>query len=369
VNYNRFDLKVLISSLAAAAAVIGIFLLYERSVQIETTMARATADARLIRSLPLSGLPSDLQKQIYSELFTHLSSDMGFAYAQIDDGTGIIVSQVKTPGVVPPDIPTRNALTNSWLDRIDLAEVIDRPGFELRGALAGNNGGHYRIAFFEPTALELVGSLSHMAAMILPIFLLVPLMLFMLRREIRPIKGLANSISGQEPHQSTPPADNISGFVEQFNGFLDQAQHRIDAHQKERDKLVTTERFLNYRVVKLESILHALNSGLAIIDPSGKTTFCNELFLNYTALDAKVAIGTNPADWTLGTEFGVLASLGRSDKTASQQFPDIEPAHLPGVTLRLRAQTIRKPNTEEPSGKVIILQDVTGETFGAKKSR
>ena len=369
VNHNRFDLKVLIASLLAAGAVIGVFLVYEQSVQRDKTLERATSAARLLRSMPFTGLAPGQRQAAYTELLQHLSQDTRFAYAQISDGQGNKAGEKVAPGIAPPDLPARATPLAGWVDRIDLPNLAGRGGFELRGPLSGNQEGRrYRLAYLEPTVWEVTGSVSYLAALILPIFSLVPLLLLLLRREIRPIKGLARSISRQKLTVEPRPVDDISGFVEQFNGFLDQAQRRIDTYQKERDTLVTTERFLNYRVLKLESILHAMNCGIAIVDSNGKVTFCNELFTKYTALSADTITGLVASNWEVAEEFSALKQVVQMNSAPSGKFPDIEPAHMPGLTLRLTTQNIRKPNSVEHSGQVVVLTDVSGEAL-AQKSR
>lgn len=365
---TRIDLKVLLASIAAALAVVVIALAYAHNKAQDELNQVVSNAARLVTSLPAEALTPELQRTTYSRVLAQLATDSRFAYAGVYDDSGQLVSVATATGISIPGASTPlSANRNSWINHDEPKTVNGRSATEVHGPLSSANGqARYRIAYFEPSIADAAGDLTYLASIILPIFLLTPLVLMLLKREVVPLEGLARTMSKGDSITSGD-VETVGSFVEQFNVFMDQAQQRIDSYQSERDKLVTAERFLNYRLIKLESILHAIGNGIAIVDASGKVSFANEQFCQCIGTDRTKILGATAKTLLDTEEFSAVTELLGSNKGAQQTTVDVTPSNLPGATYRVSIQAV-SAGGDETVARVIVMQDVSGEIL-ARNSR
>lgn len=366
---SRLDLKVLLASIAAALAVVTIALVFAHNRNVEDVNQAVSNAARLITSLPSDALADDVRQSAYSRVLSQLATDPRFAYATVQASSGEVISRIAAAGTSIPELKQALPADNtSWINHSEPRTIDGRTAAEVHGPLSASTGqARYRIAYFRPALLDSASDLVYLASIVLPIFLLTPLFLLFLRREVVPLEGLARTLSETDADGASD-AEPVGTFVEQFNVFMDQAQKRIDSYQSERDKLVTAERFLNYRVIKLESILHAISNGIAIVDGNQRVTFANDHFCQYLGLEGSTVVGEAIHTLFSASEFSDAASLLTNSTSKQQQTVDITPAGLAGTTLRVSVQQVAAGKSEETVARVVVMQDVSAEIL-AKNSR
>ncbi len=367
--HTRLDVKVLLASIVASIAVIAIALAYQHNRALEGVSLTANNAARLITSLPADALTPELRETAYARLLAQVSADDRFAYASVTSASGRSIASQTSAGIsLLPPAPSSAKAGTSWINHLPQTNIGGHTVIEAFGPLSSaSSQASYRIAFFQPKWLDTTKDVSYLASIIFPIFLLTPLVLMFLRREVTPLEGLAKTLSQADGGQNHD-GQAIGSFVEQFNVFMDQAQQRIDSYQSEKDKLVTSERFLNYRLLKLESILHAVNSGIAIIDNDNRVTFANELFGQYIGRDVASFSGEGVQQVFGGGDFAEAISLLSGNSAKQPATVDIRPSHLPGATLRVSSTGVATSKSAESVGRVIVMQDVSGEIL-ARNSR
>ncbi|MCR9277787.1 MAG: PAS domain-containing sensor histidine kinase [Pseudomonadaceae bacterium] len=369
MKHTRLDIKVLFAAIVASIAVMLIVLTYQHNRAIDAVSLAVNNAARLITSLPSDALTTELRKVAYDRLLAQVSTDPRFAYAAVTDSVGRPIATRTSNEISVLPAPSSTAISSaSWINHLPETNVGDHTIIEAFGPLASaNSQAKYRVAFFQPKWLDATKDVAYLASIILPIFLLTPLLLLLLRREVTPLEGLAKTLSAADGGQSHD-GQAIGTFVEQFNSFMDQAQQRIDSYQNEKDKLITSERFLNYRLMKLESILHAINSGIAIVDTDDRITFANELFSQYIGGELESLTGKNVRQVLDRTDLAPAIRLLNDSSNNQPSTIDVQPSHLAGATLRISSAGVATNNAEEPVGRVLVMQDVSGEIL-ARNSR
>ena len=119
-----------------------------------------------------------------------------------------------------------------------------------------------------------------LALLALPVFLLVPLFHFLLKRELRPLAEIGKELRKVADNGAAPAAElTMSGDLREFAGrfgrFMEGMQTRMREVEAERFSSVVSQRLLGYRQEKTESVLHALPDAILVLDEAGVVTYAN----------------------------------------------------------------------------------------------
>lgn len=351
----RFDLQVLIASLLAATAVVATTLVFELRSETEQNRQAAMNVARLLSTLPVESLSTEETASAVNRVLSFQAGQASFAWGALADAEGRVIASQHAAGL---SMPTGSPVDQSrWVSELAL-EVDNRPVLEVSGPIRFNNGvGQYRFAVLQPTLMGMGPSASRLAWIVLPVLLLTPLVLFFLRREVSPLRKLTAELSD---HEDQDP--QLGDFASQFNHFVDKARKDIEAYQSEHDKLVTAERFLTYRLAKLESILHAVPGGIAILDQNLRTTLVNRQFSRWLDIPEEALVGKTPAEWTVPDSLQKWLQQTLSSDVRDTGSCDFSPEHAPELTLRASLQRIQRDGEAEPIGQCIAISDISGES-------
>lgn len=310
--------------------------------------------ARLLSTLPVESLSTEETASAVNRVLSFQAGQASFAWGALTDANGSVIASQQAAGL---SLPNGSAVDHSrWVSE-QVVDVDGRSVLEVSGPLRFDNGiGQYRFAVFQPSLMGMGPSASRLAWIVLPVLLLTPLVLFFLRREVSPLRKLTAELGDDADDPQ------LGDFASQFNQFVKKAREDLEAYQSEHDKLVTAERFLTYRLAKLESILHAVPGGIAILDQNLRTTLLNRQFSRWLDVPEESFIGKAPSEWTVPEPLQKWLLQSLSSDIRDTKACDFTPAHAPELTLRASLQRIQRDGEAEPIGHCIAIADISGET-------
>ncbi len=308
-------------------------------------------------------------------LFEHQLMDAGFAYGLIEDSTGQPLTRTATRSM-SGSLPTLTDADSNWLQSRSLTlqsgDVLEFYG-PIKGATDGPQ--YYRFAYYQPQFGLNTEDLRVGATLGLPIFLLVPMFLFLHARTARPLKDIGNRlaevIEGKTKLQHVEISANgeLAEFISQFNGFVDKVQGRISSADRMNRKLITSEKFLSYRAERFESILQTVPDGILIVDEDLKVVFINQHVESMFDIGVDQVLSSPLAAWCTHQpllDFVIeLRSSGQSQSNKVVQMPHPDGRHTLGVSAHPLFFS-RSPGSH--TGSLVLLRDIS-EEIAARQSR
>lgn len=369
LRFHRLGLMLLAAFFVAGAAVLGLSLKQQQSDAHQQTQQRGVMLARVLSAMPVSAEPSALNP--IKQIFEFQARDAQFAYGAVLDKQGQIAFTTKPPAAV--DNTTLQGI-NSWMLQRQVTNADGQTINEFIGPLGNSptDQRYYQVGYYDPGMQ--FGATASTALACLPLLLLTLFCWWLVRRELSPLAKISQQLHQfQESKQleALPLERNgeTSQFVFQFNDFVDYAQQRIESSNAISSKLITNERFLNYRMARLTNVLEALPDGLVWLDEQGKLLAANQRAQTIFGLTTEEMQNTAIASWSEETNIhNFLSKLAQAGpKLIDPVLVDL-PAPAPAC-LQLSAFPVRQPSSQSKIiGTVVLLRDATSESL-AKRSR
>lgn len=363
-----------LAAIIAMAMVSALYLYFQDQSGQAQMHQRGIALAKLISSFEGSAA-SEIDRGNLERLFEHQLIDSSFAYGVIEDATGKPVSRMITRSFAG-QLPPRDDSDSSWLQSreisIDSDEVL-----EYYGPMgeAGATTVYYRFGFYEPDLGLNSEDLRVGATLGLPIFLLVPMFLFLHARSSRPLRDigekLADIVDGKARLQHVEITANgeLAEFIERFNGFVDKVQGRLSSADRLNRKLLTQEKFLSYQTERFESILQTVPDGILIVDEDLKVVFINQHVEAMFDVQLDAVMSSPLPTWCSHQQlldFVLdLKVSGQSSTNRVVHMPHPDGRHTLGVSAH---SLCFRHGSVTSGGTLVLLRDVS-EEIAARQSR
>jgi signal transduction histidine kinase len=233
-----------------------------------------------------------------------------------------------------------------------------------------------RIAYFMPALALAREDVPLLATMALTIFLLTPLFYFLIRREVRPIhtanEEIADLISQGDLNTCKVEATGeFREFIGQFNQFVAIAKDRVEKLERDKGELLTSQKLLSYRKLRVEAVLKAMPEAIIILGEDGRVSYANEKVTELMGVEPGLIMNKLPSEWCAIEDVLKFLSRFESPET-SNYFSDtirIADPKLAQKKLSLKAYPLFAPQSPETIfGRLIILRDATKESM-AEDSR
>jgi signal transduction histidine kinase len=366
---NRIGMILVASSLVVIALVVTLLFQRQQALHADQVRAQGLGMVRSLAALPPAVLvPAKGQPSVLDSVLAWRDNP-DFAYAAVSGDDGRNLAEVASPGtVVPPALP----LAVTGFDERAVAPGGNARAIrEFRGPLISAEGRlQVRIGYFEPQALAGMKDLQFYALVALAVFLLVPLLHLMIKREMAPLAALGEQLAAIAASRSAavavapvaaPVDHDLRGLATRLNRYLDQANARIRELEQDSVTTVASSRLLEYGSNKMQAVLQCLPDGLLVLDPAGEVTFANgkiEPLLGVPVGD----VLSQPADaWCRDPELRALLARFRGvgpDKR-SQMTIEFNPAAVPDKRLCATAQPLHGHSMIY--GTLVVLRDATRE--------
>lgn len=371
---ERIGLVIIAASLLVIALIIALLFGYQQRTKEDQIRSQGLGLIRLLTSLPPDQLLQNDSENGILKVIKYSDQDSSLAYLTLENTAGVRLREVVSAGIIVPVRADTSMYTNE--KQYTLKAGKDILEFSAPFIINGQAASVIRIGYFKPGFGLSVQQIPFFASIALPIFLLVPLFYFYLKREIRPLHDANEKIegvirSGLIQEVKLEASGELSDFMSKLNGFIKHAQNRIEELEGHKEGLVTSSKLLSYQRARVENVLQAMPDGVLIIDETGLVNFSNAKIGHLLGVDASSIVGTKPADWCTNPD--IIAFFTRSGGARSQNYSSESLEFSPGNALETIIQITSYPlfspkDTSEIFGTLIVFRDITVEKL-AKKSR
>ena len=376
---EKLGLTMLLAGLLATAAVFAGLYEYQRSSRGEQTRVQGVALARLLSSMTLHQVAPDDSGRSALDLLQSMHTDGGFAYAQVLDAVGVPMREVAAPGVIVPGAEPLATAPTQWFGERSL---VDDKGRRLREFFAPLLDGAERVAsvrvgYYVPGPALMLRNASAVGIVALPVLVLALLLYALVRREMRPLRGLREALEiNVAAHRVQAVELTASGevgeFIRCFNQFAEEARRRLDDQSQESDRQRASAKVLSYHKARIESVLESMPEAVVVMDESGVVTYASRKLSAVVGIDAEGLVGHGPRDWCEEDELrdfllSCSARVVRSNEAAQLQF---SPTALAERRLLVSAYPLFSPRGgNEIYGTLVAFQDITQEALARQARR
>ncbi|VXC28867.1 ATP-binding protein [Massilia sp. 9I] len=366
---NRIGIILVVSSLAVIALIVAMLLQRQQADAAAQLRVQGLATIRSLSALPATVLvPRAGQYGVLDSVLAN-GGRRDFAYAAVTDAGGRNLAEVAGPGVlVPPAVPMA---LSGFSERV-LAPTQDMPASvrEFHGPVADPDGARLqiRIGYYEPRIADGLKDLPFYGLVALAVFLLVPLIYLVIKREMAPLAKLGeqlHSLGGSQGAAALPATreQDVKGLALELNSYLDQAGRRIRELEESSVANLASGRLLEYTTNKMQAMLHCQPDGLLALDPGGDITFATAKLEPLLGVPV-TAVLTQPVDtWCEDAELrAVLQRLrsGAADTRRPLSF-EFTPVRVPDKRLHASVSPLHAAGGAVSFGSLVVLRDVTAE--------
>ena len=375
---DRIGLVIVLASLSAIAAIAYLVFDYQHSSRLDNIRSQGVSLVRALSGVPFEQLAPGGSQHGVLQVLQHGADDDDFAYVSIVDNDGRAVSELAADGLIVPAarIP---AEPSAWLGETQLGLLPkQRKIIEFHAPLleSGELQGFVRLGYYYPAFGLEMQQLSFFAAVALPVFLLVPLFYFLLRREIRPVREASQEIGRLMDGESfrrleITATGELGDFMARFNHFIELAGSRIEDLQQNQKRLITSSKLLTYRKNRIETVLETLPEAVLILDESGTITFANQKLAAMFGVSQDVILEQPPRQWCDNAD--ILQLLAKySNDGKGRNFTDTIRFNLETAAnqaIVTKTYPLFSPNRPSSAiGTLIIFRDETQEAL-ARQAR
>ena len=367
---EKLGMLMIAASILVITAIVG--LTYQHQAKMRRAMVREQGQGlvRLLSRLPYTQLvpESGNADVLQAALQNSRGADLG--YGAIVDLHGKTLVEVASAGTVVPPAPPSKDKEIMLGERTLSSPGNARPITEFYGPLhdGGKLVGQLRVGFIDGgTVLAGMEQPSYIALLALPIFLLVPLVYFVLKRELRPLNDIGRELrqlaaSGMMPGAELSMSEDLRSFAEHFTRFAQFMQARIQQLEGEQFNSTVNNRLIAYRQEKLESLLHALPEAILVLDETANVTHANAKLDPILGVDHQSLIGKGVQELNVTPELAAL--LERCRPQSGQPFRgetlELSPDPQQERRIAVGAYPLFSPReTTQILGTLLVFRDIT----------
>ena len=366
---NRLGIVLVVSTIAIIVLIVGLLLQRQHSAQQAHVRIQGLGMLRSLAALPVAALaPAGNQPGVLNSIFAYRDSP-DFAYAVISAAGKGDIAEVVSPGVLVPHAashPDPGGLAERTVATAQNARRIR----EFYGPLATTDGRQLqvRIGYFHPDSLLSMKDLPFYALIALAVFLLVPLIHLLIKREMAPLATLGEQLRTMATAQLLPaapidPTHDVRSLVLRLHAYLDGANLRVRELEQTAVANLANGRLIEYGSNKMQTVLQNLPDGLIVLDPAGEVTFASgkvEHLLGVGVDDVRF----QPVEaWCKDPELAAMLARFRSTGLDTRRPVTIEfsPVQVPHKRLWATAQPLCGEAAGMVLGTLVVLHDATRE--------
>ena len=360
----------------AVGAIICLLLWHQQQAMQSRIGAQGLGLVRLLAHSPYTQLAPESRQSGLLEIVKSSQGNESFAYIVVTNTQNQVVADVSADGVVAPVQPI-SSLPSQWVGERQVQGSSQSGTFREFYApviTKGDLSGHVRIGYSQVGLLQWGTDFTIYAMLALPVFLLVYIFYWLLKRELRPIAAISSRVESlaatpalQKVELSIPPEAN--DFVGKFNSVVDVLMKRTAELEIQNRTALTSSKVVSFQRSRLESILMSLPYGIVVLDEAGTIGFANHQCRTFMGIESDDIHGRKPVE--VCNRHEVLDFFNRHsgkdfNHSGSMQFTlggSVE-THVEANAYPLFSDR----NQGQISGTLVMFRDVTADHL-AKKSR
>ena len=362
---------------AAALAIISVVIamIADREVELrrEQIRAQGTSLANALSRVPLARLvPADRHVGPLS-LIRATQTSSSLAYAAIVSNAGEMLDVVSSSGLLPPPFALSQdpaVWTSDRLVKIDGTHISVRE-FVAPVLEGGLLVAHVRIGFAEPSYGQVLHASSFHASVALLVFMMFPFAYIWLRREIRPLREVAQSLGrGADAIElridpGADPSHVIENIILRFRAFSEEIETKANLMSRERMALLASTKVVTHEKNRLQALFKAIPDSILMLDETGKVTIVNGRAESVLRKSREELVGSSPTKWCPWPE--LIGLIGRYSKSGGRLLR-AEGVEFSSDELGQRRFVASVHPLSSGSGVVVIIRDITHE-FAARKTQ
>jgi len=356
-----------------------IFLLsdYQKDSREDQARSQGLALARLLSGVSWNELIPSNSSQGFLQALSKGQSNQDFAYSVLVNKDGITTSEVTAPGVIVPNqvIPDEPA---AWLGQHQLVAHNNEDQYIESYAPVFQDGKHrgfIRLGYFQPRLSFDYKQMPFLSMLTLPIFLLTPLFLLVLRRDLKPLRKMDNNIQeimdgGDIRRVELEAGGELSEFMRRFNEYVEASQARIKELNEQQDELVINSKMLTYKKNRIDAILQNLPEAVLVIDEVGEVSYLNDKVVNLLGIEGEQVLGKKVRDWCENPHLMnmLISELGKSNMGGSPNTIQIETDRQGDKSLQVCSYPLFAPTNESRIlGRLVVIRDITEDKLSRQR--
>lgn len=368
---QRFGLTMIIATLLVMVATVYLLFDYQRSNREDLARAQGLELVRLLSGMSWDELVPQAGVKGILAVLKQGQSNPDFAYAAVVDTDGKVAVEVTRSGVILPEGKIINEPTG-WLGQRVLTVVGAGKRREFIESHApvfagGVHMGFVRLGYLRPGWNFSYHEMPFLASLMLPIFLLVPFVYFMLRREIKPLKDISQRFEdladqGGFDQIAMPPSEALNDFMEQVSSYIDATQTRIEVLSQEHDDLTMSSKLLTYKNNRVDAILQNFPDAVLVIDEAGEVSYANAKVERLLGIEPEAMLGKKTREWCKDAKIVPLLTFGavKSNLQVKQDTVRVTPDDLGEKSLQFSVYPLFAPNDDSKTlGRLVVVRDVS----------
>jgi signal transduction histidine kinase len=364
---NRLGMILVVSSLAVITVVVGLLLQRQQAAQASHLREQGLGMVRSLAALPVAVLaPGQGQPGVLHSVMAYRDNP-DFAYAAVTGADGRNLAEAASPGtLVPGGVPPSTLA--GFAERTITSADNGRTIREFHGPVASADGTplQLRIGYFQPASFFSIKDMPFYGLIALAVFLLVPLIYLVFKRELAPLAALGEQLRQLNASQgrAVAPADHdVRDLAGKLNAYLDQASARIRTLERDSMTSVANGRLLEYGSNKMQAVLQCLPDALLVLDPAGDITFASGKIEPLLGVPVSAVLSQPVDDWCVDPELRAMLGRFRAAGTDNRSQVTIEfnPANVPDKRLWATAQSLQGDVKGMSFGTLVVLRDATRE--------
>jgi nitrogen-specific signal transduction histidine kinase len=377
MKLNRIGIALIASALLVIALVVSLLVMRQQDSRLAEVRVKGAAVARSLSSLPIDALKGSAGNGLLGTLFAyHDNGD--FAYAAVTDAGGRTLTDVAGRGTLVPGAPLPNDAAG-FGERLLPAANGMRAIHEFYGPLLDRSQGaaFVRVGFYQPAYAVLPRDVSFLALLALMMFMLVPLIYMVVKREMAPLDALGRQLrqlaleqnAQNVQHMQAPrleAACDVRELAHSLQAWLQSAGSRIAELEHAGLNATADNRVLQYGSKKLTAALQSLPDGLLMLAPGGVVTFASEKIEPLLGVPLKEILERPVDAWCRDPALRALLAryegeghdAGHALRPSSVDFTS---ANVEGKYLSATAQPLSAVHGQVAFGTLVVVRDVTRE--------
>ena len=349
---------------------------FQKDTREDQARSQGLALARLLGSVSWNELKPERGRG-FLEVLSKGQSNKDFAYGSLVNQDGLTASEVTAPGVIVPTerIPDE---PSAWLGqrRLD-SHKLDQKFIESYAPVFqdGEHRGFVRLGYFQPTLSFDYKQMPFLSTLTLPIFLLTPLFLLVLRQDLKPLRKIDSSIQsimegGAVQRIELQPGGQFGEFMQRFNQYVEASQEKIKILNREQDELVISTKMLTYKKSRIDAILQNLPEAVMVIDEAGEVSYINDKVANLLGMDTEQIRGKKVREWCENPMLMkmLVSELGKSNIGGSPNRIQIDVDTQANKTLQIDSYPLFSPTGESiVLGRLVVIRDVTEDRMAQER--
>lgn len=339
--------------------------------RVDTILKDGNSLARLLSNMPLGQLMQKSGDNHVLQLLSRNDNVNDFAYAVLVDLSGRPLASVTGKSAIIPNIVI-DAEPKLWISK-NTVEQGDYSYIEYRAPILENNElvAYARLGYEEPKIHLPLSDISFYAQMALPVFLLVPIFYYMLRRETRPIRQASSEMQSflNTQNMKLDSTSDHRDIIDSLQQFVLAVGQRMDDIKGEQAKYQESTLVLGYQQKRIESVLQSIPDAIVVMDEKGVTTYASSKLEAMIGTSCERIKGLMPHEWCANTELSNLLSKYHSNIKSLRRTEKVvfTPEDMPDKTISVSAYPLfTHSDSNSILGTLVVFHDMTKEALSAK---